>query len=701
MPHKMAICIQIDTTHWNRKGIYMKKLRQILPLLLALLAFSACAAVGAEEIGESSPETATPVEESELVPTPVLTTEPLPGGLAALSYVSGRECKFALAGTSADGELQLGLFGGEGWTPISVPEDITEILSVCRTADGLTAAARRGQTLCLLRYDGELAVTDIAGDTTAFAGTISYAELDGLGYLMSATAIAEVKDGKLSRTLAPESSREIFTAICTAGGSIYVLQSGAGSTLWELNTNSFTLSPVDMDGASVSALGCTADGRLLVSCELGGREYAAVPGGEELFDWSEPGIAAPGYSYIAECEDGRYLLFAPGQVELTLLSEQLMPPKIALTLLTDYPRGELYSIINDFNRESTEYKVNVVRFGENGLTPERLQTELIAGGGPDIFAIYDRSSLDPLGDTAFEDLLPYLDTDVEFSRDTIVPSLLNAMALDGRLNWLPYSFAVSTFTAPSSLIPEPGVSFEEAEYAAESAGVTLFPSWMTRDVIWAKLSQFAVGQYIDFKSGTCSFDSDGYVRLLEQCAAATPELSDSAALMGSSLLQYELLQNLTRLSAISNTYGGEYTFAGAPNETTNGSMFATDLCFAISSASDEPDAAWQFVRTCLSGEHQRLNIDYLPAVAAVLEESINNAVENGIEWYGYEYELDSADADKLRELLTDTATVENAYPDIISILSEDAAQFFTGQVSARQAAQYTQDRVSTWLSERQ
>lgn len=134
--------------------------------------------------------------------------------------------------------------------------------------------------------------------------------------------------------------------------------------------------------------------------------------------------------------------------------------------------------------------------------------------------------------------------------------------------------------------------------------------------------------------------------------------------MGSSLLQYELLQNLTRLSAISNTYGGEYTFAGAPNETTNGSMFATDLCFAISSASDEPDAAWQFVRTCLSGEHQRLNIDYLPAVAAVLEESINNAVENGIEWYGYEYELDSADADKLRELLTDTATVENAYPDI-------------------------------------
>ena len=78
----------------------------------------------------------------------------------------------------------------------------------------------------------------------------------------------------------------------------------------------------------------------------------------------------------------------------------------------------------------------------------------------------------------------------------------------------------------------------------------------------------------------------------------------------------------------------------------------------------------------------------------MLEESINNAVENGIEWYG-------ADADKLRELLTDTATVENAYPDIISILSEDAAQFFTGQVSARQAAQYTQDRVSTWLSERQ
>lgn len=281
-----------------------------------------------------------------------------------------------------------------------------------------------------------------------------------------------------------------------------------------------------------------------------------------------------------------------------------------------------------------------------------------------------------------------------------MPNLLAAMTEQDKLSWLPYSFAISTFIAPPEYIQASGVSFDEAEAAASAAGLPLFPGWMTRDTLWSWMSRFAVGQYMDAEAGVCSFDSGGYAQLLEQCAAAAPELPDDTAALYNSLLQFELLQNLTRLSAISETYGGEYTFAGAPNDTTNGSMFMPDLCFAISSASENKEGAWQFVRTCLSEEHQLMNVDFLPSSAAVLDSMISDGVENGVHFFEFEYEIGEADADKLRKLISETTTAQDAHPIVLSIMAEDAAESFAGRITAKQAAEYTQNRVSTYLSER-
>ena len=66
---------------------------------------------------------------------------------------------------------------------------------------------------------------------------------------------------------------------------------------------------------------------------------------------------------------------------------------------------------------------------------------------------------------------------------------------------------------------------------------------------------------------------------------------------------------------------------------------------------------------------------------------------------GFMGELDEADAAKLRGLISETQTVQDAYPAVLNIMAEDAAQFFAGQITAEQAAVYTQNRVSTWLAE--
>lgn len=679
----------------------------LFSVLLCVL--SACGTQGNNDPALDLPEVAAPSAELEPDQTAAqgeyslaVTQTELPGGLDTLASACPSDGGVYLAGAGSDGVPMLGLWADGAYEPLDFPEGITEIESIFY-GDALSVLARAGDAIQILHYeDGGVLTTELNGDLSALGKDLYYAEFGGTAYVMDSNTIAEVKDGQLTRGMEAEAAYLLFTAMQAAQDGLYIVQfSGLDLTtqLLKLNADTFALEPADVGGVGIYGLGTTADGDVLVSCTSDGREFVKTADEAELFDWSEPGIVSPGYTNLYELGDGSWLLFYRGQTSLELLEEKLLPPKTTLTLLTDYPRAELYTIVNDFNRTSEGYRVEVQLLGEGGLTAELLRTQLIAGEGPDIFAFYDRSSLADLGANSFEDLLTYLDADAEYGRDTLVPELLEAMCVQGKLSWLPYSFGISTFTAPSAYLSEPGFSFDEAKQAAAKAGLPLFPGWMTRDILWGWLSDFAVGQYMDLEAGTCSFNSEDYISLLEECAAAASEFGSDSAALYNSLLQFELLQNLIRVSTISSNYGGDYAYVGAPGGMSNGSMFSPDLCFAISGASEHKDAAWQLVRSCLSEEHQSALSGGFPASAQALDAMIDDAVANGVHYYEYEYELDKADAAKLRGLISETQTAQDAYPAVLNIMAEDAAQFFAGQITAEQAAAYTQDWVSIWLAE--
>lgn len=679
----------------------------LFSVLLCVL--SACGTQGTNDPALDLPEVAAPSAELEPDQTAAqgeyslaVTQTELPGGLDTLASACPSDGGVYLAGAGSDGVPMLGLWADGAYEPLDLPEGITEIESIFY-GDALSVLARAGDAIQILHYeDGGVLTTELNGDLSALGKDLYYAEFGGTAYVMDSNTIAEVKDGQLTRGMEAEAAYLLFTAMQAVQDGLYIVQfSGLDLTtqLLKLNADTFALEPADVGGVGIYGLGTTADGDVLVSCTSDGREFVKTADEADLFDWSEPGIVSPGYTNLYELGDGSWLLFYRGQTSLELLEEKLLPPKTTLTLLTDYPRAELYTIVNDFNRTSEGYRVEVQLLGEGGLTAELLRTQLIAGEGPDIFAFYDRSSLADLGANSFEDLLTYLDADAEYGRDTLVPELLEAMCVQGKLSWLPYSFGISTFTAPSAYLSEPGFSFDEAKQAAAKAGLPLFPGWMTRDILWGWLSDFAVGQYMDLEAGTCSFNSEDYISLLEECAAAASEFGSDSAALYNSLLQFELLQNLIRVSTISSNYGGDYAYIGAPGGMSNGSMFSPDLCFAISGASEHKDAAWQLVRSCLSEEHQSALSGGFPASAQALDAMIDDAVANGVHYYEYEYELDKADAAKLRGLISETQTAQDAYPAVLNIMAEDAAQFFAGQITAEQAAAYTQDRVSIWLAE--
>lgn len=680
--------------------------------LAAVLLFSGCGAVQEPGPAQSGAEPAPAVTETEeLVSAMTLSSEPLPGGMSELGSMYAAADSVCLAGLTESGSPRLGMLDGTGeYTALELPADVTEVSAVFLSDGGVRALAATGDGLCLLAYgpDGSGPErTPLSGELLAeLSGSLEYCELDGVGYIRSSACVAELSpEGEVTRTAVPEAGSDYLVSMQEAGGKLYVLSLyalGGGSPLFELDRETMTLLPADAQGMTLSGLGLGADGSLLLNGAMDGLKCVCKltdEGPEELFAWAETGIVGPDYSLISERQDGSYLLFTPYMDSLQSVSEQLVKQKEVLTLLADFAAPSLYPLVNSFNRSSEDYRIEVSNMNETGMSMELLQAELISGNGPDIFAFTDRNVLSAMNANAFVDLLPFLDADEEYGRETLVPGLLAALSADGCLRWLPQSFSISTFTAPSDYVAEPGLSYEEAEAAAASAGLPLFPGWMTQDIIWDWLSRFAAGQYVDAEAGTCDFLSEDYITLLERCAATSTEFGTDYDALYNGFLQFEPLQNLVRLAVISENYGGAYTFAGAPNETTNGSMYSPGLSLAISAQSEHAETAWQFVRSVLSAENQPDASSAFPSNAAALDAALLEMQETGLDFYGTVYRLTEEDVQKFRELLDGTTTVQDAMPAVKSIMDEEASQYFSGQISAQQAAERTQNRVSLYLSE--
>lgn len=697
------------------RGDFMRTFKKMAALLLALSLTAGLAACGAASPGQElpAPEEPDAVETAEtvgegLVSTLVVKQEELPGGLAELSAMNLAGEELILAGRDAAGAPGLGTLDADGgFSALALPDDVVSVDAVCSTGEAVAALASTETGMCILSFGGgQDPRTELdADDASMLYGDLALAVLDGNFYVLYYMGIAEFgPDGMVSRICNGPEKWSYFTSMQEAGGRIYVAMGdgmNGGSVLCELDTSDLSLESVDIGEAEIDGLGLDAGGGLLLGLSTGGRDIAAslgADGPEELFDWSEPGIVSASFKRFWRLSGGDYAFFSYGDKALNLLREELAAPRTELTLLTDYPRSELYAMVNAFNLANPDYKVSVDTLGEDGLTMELLQTQLIAGQGPDIFAFYTYDTLTRLGPSAAVDLLGYLDADGEYSRESIVPGLLKAMSTDGALYALPYDFSITTFTAPSSAIPEPGITYAEAEAAAAEAGVPLFPPWMTQETLWGWLSEFAAVQFTDLEAGTCSFDSENYIALLEKCAATDTELPADPNQAYNGLLQFETLQRFVRLAAVSENYGGDYTFAGVPNDGSNGSMFSLDLSFAISAQSEHADGAWQFIRSTLSPEMQGL-ATMLPASQAELERQLDTMVETGMDFYGQWLQLTEADAEKFRVLLDGTTTVQGSLPTVTDILCDDAAQCFAGQISAEQAAAYSQERVSTWLAE--
>ena len=165
------------------------------------------------------------------------------------------------------------------------------------------------------------------------------------------------------------------------------------------------------------------------------------------------------------------------------------------------------------------------------------------------------------------------------------------------------------------------------------------------------------------------------------------------------------------------TFGEDITMIGFPSENGKGSSIAAELELAMSSKSRNKEGVWEFMRYFLSDEFQgkieyewplsMKQVDNLAKEAKKrpsYEDENGNLVEYDDVYYlnGEEVPISPMTQEEVDEVVAFIKSVDQLYTnhqDLMNIISEEAAPYFTGQKSVKEVADIIQNRVQIYVNE--
>lgn len=491
--------------------------------------------------------------------------------------------------------------------------------------------------------------------------------------------------------------------------------------------------------------------------------------GERLFSWIEADINNEFVRDFFFLPDGRvaailgewdqnYERQSFSAVTMTSTPRSELPEKTTLVYASLYLGYDARDQIIDFNKKSDKYRIEVKDYSEfdtdstGQASLQKLNTEILAGNVPDIL---DTTSL-PLRQYGakgiLEDLWPMIDSDPDLSRDKLMIRPLEANQQDGKLYEIFSTFSIRTAIGPGKIVGN-SMSCTLADlYAALEKmpeGCSIFGQSDTKENMLNTVVSLNMDQFVDWDKGECNFNSDGFKALLEFCNTFPAEFNwedvdwedweeDDARIMTGKQLLYEyylsdLGWDLSRMNAIFNN---DVSYIGYPREDGGcGSSFSFSRGVAITTACQDKEGAWSFVRQALlpqiKDEEQtgRRYYGNFPINKADFDSMVESALtveyetdengerlldENGdpipVDYYGTLWINDNmpevkmaaptqADIDKVMALYDKIDSVYRYDEKIFESIKEVAGAYFAGDKTLDATAELIQSKVSLYVNE--
>ena len=607
----------------------------------------------------------------------------------------------------------------------------------------------------------QLDLSSIVSDSSSFYPQYAVQDKNGDLYLADDTKIYCIgSDGTVKATIEPNAN--FIMNMTTTGDGTVVLHyftndsdnnTAALSTIengtlsdpitltGDQNTSSFSYFPGS--GNTLMA----SDGTYLYSVDLS----TGTP--TKVLSWLDSDINASNLSGIAAPSDDTILVLtsvyhmqSATTYELGILTKtpaDQLPKRTILTLGAEYLDDSIRNAVIAYNRKSNDYRITMVNYGQYNTeddytkSAEQLDRDVISGNCPDLIFLSTGHEARYISKGALADMSALMEKDSSISTDDLVSSALIPYTSEGKLYGMPYALSMQTLIASAKLVGDRD-SWTLSDLSQIIDGLDEGTQIMTytsqNDFLNIMVSQ-NMSQFVDFGAATCNFDSDDFKQLLSVAAKLPTQDQLNQAMdsdtMASSGDEYSMLQSGDLLMTTTYVSGDSYSLKelygvytrdhgmvriGYPLSSGNGANVTVSGGLAISAKSKNIDAAWDFVKTMLSDDVQQDTWN-IPVTKTALDAALQKATvkdsyvdENGETQY-YDQSTYIGDTEYTIEPLTqeqvedfkaylDGASCGSGYDsDIMSILSEESAAFFSGDKTADDVAKLIQNRVSIYLGE--
>lgn len=478
---------------------------------------------------------------------------------------------------------------------------------------------------------------------------------------------------------------------------------------------------------------------------------------EEVINWIDSDLSGNYVDFVLPVENGEFIIHennwstnTSSFYRLTKRDASELENVQIISMVVAYSDSETMEKVKKFNQENDGYRIKIEDYNkyyewdeEKGTqlnSPEaQLKLDIAAGKTPDIICMNSNSSLyTSLGKKgALVDLYEFMGTDGTVSKDDIVPNVLKAGELDGKLLTLSPTFYVSTFAAKKKFIDKQGWTTDEfiETYNNCPDDMELFRYNAGKEEV---LSMFLYsGKFIDTENGTCNFNSPEFIKILEFCNGIESEEMDWGSMSNDEMNNYwnkqetaiandkALLSDMTIYNMrdynrqLHVTFNEEVSFVGIPDASGNGAMLQTNNNCAIMANSENKEACWKFISQFFDEDYQTSDRFYaIPALKSAFETRLDETMKNPyyIDSDGKKHEYDDTyyindeevkvpnltqeERDFLEEyILGAECQLVEFSNDITNIIFEEVNVYFEGERSAQETAELIQNRVSILVSE--
>lgn len=443
---------------------------------------------------------------------------------------------------------------------------------------------------------------------------------------------------------------------------------------------------------------------------------------ERLWDWADEYVQIEGSNVDRVFqENGTYMLLCLEMPMSVLGTKQVLTFSVLTPGRGDYParqtvifatenlNSDTRVLIQMYNRQSRKYRIEVKK--EDYAVYEK---KLIQGLGADLMEISRIYTGDLARHGAFEELDAYFEGSISVAEGDILESVRRAGTIDGKYVGMIPGFFLHTLRARGDFVtPEEWTVWKFLEMGEQER---MFSSQTPSRALDLCMGLTYGEHFVDYEQRTCSFDGEEFRRILEACGK-WKEYDDGSngdynAQIGDWLFDAQFIHSVRDIvwqepSAQSEYYqytGANYldTLVGYPGwEGGEYRLYALEM-FAINSASENKEGAWDFLEYLLSDKVQAM-MAQISHTLPVRKDFFEAHLRDGYADPRFSEHIQPTEADIARVREMAEAAVRNDRGSrsnpVWAIVTEESGMYFAGDATLDDTVQKIQTRVQLYLDE--